>query len=94
MKYNMYPVIESDEIEKAVKLQYDVEVDMVKLFFDYGYNELEYLSISKEEDEYDKEEYTELDEEFDHARLRILVRGYLRDVLSAGIDCVIIHFEF
>lgn len=94
MKYNMYPVIESDEIEEAVKLQYDTEVDMVKLFFDYGYNELEYLNISEEEDEYDKEEYTELDEEFGHARLRILVRGYLRDVLPVGTDCVIIHFEF
>ena len=93
MKYYMSPVIECDEIEKAIKLQYDVEVDMVKLFFDYGYNELEYLSISKEEDEYD-EECSPYDEDSSYAKLRILVRGYLRDILPPNTDCVIVHFEF
>lgn len=93
MNYYMSPVIECDEIEKAIKLQYDVEVDMVKLFFDYGYNELECLGISEEEDEYD-EEYVDLDEDFTYARLRILVRGYLRDILPPNTDNVIVHFEF
>lgn len=93
MKYNVCPVIESDEIEKAIKLQYDVEFDMVKLFFDYGYNELEYLSISEEEDSYD-EDYNDLDEDSSYAKLRILIRGYLRDVLPVDTDCVIVHFEF
>lgn len=93
MKYFMYPVIESDEIEKAIKLQYDVEVDMVKLFFDYGYNELEYLSISEEEDNYD-EDYIDFDEDSSYAKLRVLVRGYLRDVMPADMDCIIVHFEF
>lgn len=94
MKYYMSPIIESDEIEKAFELQYDIKVDIVKLFFDYGYNELEYLNISKEEDEYDKEEYTKLDEEFDHARLRILIRSYLRNVMPPDTDCVVVHFDF
>lgn len=93
MKYFMYPVIESDEIENAIKLQYDVEIDMVKLFFDCGYNGLEYLSISEEEDSYD-EDYNDLDEDSSNAKLRILVRGYLRDVMPADMDCIIVHFEF
>ena len=93
MKYYMSPVIKDDEIEKAIKLQYDVEVDMVKLFFNYGYNELEYLDISEEADGYD-EDYNDLDEDFIYAKLRILVRGYLRDVMPEGTDAVIIEFDF
>lgn len=87
MKYNMYPVIESDDLEEAIKLQYDAEIDIVELFFPYGCENKEYLYILSEKDEPE-------DEDDFFSRQREMVRGFLRDTMPKNTEAVIIEFDF
>ena len=87
MKYFMYPVIVRTELEDAIKLQYDVEVDIVDLFFSYGCENMEFLTILSEEDE--------LEDEGDFfGKQRKLIRGFLRDIMPEDTDTVIIEFDY
>ena len=86
MKYYMYPVINRYDLEEAIKLQNDVEVDIVDLFFSYGCENMEFLTILSDEDEFeDKDDF--------FGKQRKLVRGFLRDVTPQDTDTVIIEFN-
>lgn len=85
MKYNMYPVIDSYDLEEAIKLQYDIEVDIVDLFFPYGCENKEFLYILSDEDE---------DEDDFLSKQRELIRGFLRDTMPKNTEAVIIDFDF
>lgn len=87
MKYFMYPVVDRYELEEAIKFQYDVEVNIVDLFFPYGCENKEYLYILPEEDELEDE-----GESFDDQRK--LVRVFLRDTMPKNTEAVIIEFDF
>lgn len=86
MIYSMCPLIDSYDLEKEIKLQYDIEVDVVDLFFDYECNEINYLGIGEQWDE-DEDE----DEFFPTKKL---IKQHLRDILPKGTDTVIIHVDF
>ena len=87
MKYFMYPVVIRYDLEEAIKAQYDVEVDIVDLFFSYGCENMEFLTILSEEDELeDKGDF--------FGEQRKLVRGFLRDIMPEDTDAVIVEFEF
>lgn len=87
MKYFMYPVVIRYDLEEAIKAQYDVEVDIVDLFFSCGCENMEFLAILSEEDE--------LEDEGDFfGEQRKLVRSFLRDIMPEDTDAVIVEFEF
>lgn len=87
MKYFMYPVVDSYDLEEAIKLQYDAEVNIYELFFSHGCENKEYLYILSEQDEVeDKGNFL--------GEQRKMVRGFLRDIMPEGTDAVIIDFDF
>ena len=65
--YTMYPVINADDLERAIELQYDIHIDDIRnLLFDDDYSNDSYKSFDLE-DEYENEAE--------------LVRTYLKDIL-------------
>lgn len=65
--YTMYPVINADDLERAIELQYDIHIDDIRnLLFDDDYSNDSYKSFDLE-DEYEDEAE--------------LVRTYLKDIL-------------
>ena len=87
MRYFMYPVVVRYDLEEAIKIQYDVEVDIHDLFFSYGCENMEFLTILPEEDE--------LEDEGDFfGKQRNLVRDFLRDIMPEDTDAVIVEFDF
>lgn len=86
MKYFMYPVIDKYELEDAIRVQYDAEVDIYDLFFSaYNCEGMEYLSILPEEDKLESESGF-------FGMQRKLVRSFLRDTMPGNTDTVIIEF--
>ena len=83
MKYCMLPVINRFELEKEIKLQYDVELNIDYLFYGYSDDEFNYLGIDEQWDGYE-------DEDEDSVK-RKLVRQHLRDIMPEGTDAVIIE---
>lgn len=65
--YTMYPVINANDLERAIELQYDIQIDDIRnLLFDDDYSNDSYKSFDLE-DEYEDEVE--------------LVRTYLKDIL-------------
>ena len=87
MKYYMHPVVGRYDLEKAIKFQYDAEVDIYDLFFSYGCENMEYLYILPDEDEFENKG------DF-FGEQRKMVRGFLRDIMPEGTDTVIVDFDF
>ena len=80
MIYTMYPVIDINDLEDELKLQFDVDIeDELRniLFYDDYQNDC-YKSYCFEDDE----EFHGCDwEDEEHIRIRNLVNAYLRDIL-------------
>ena len=78
--YTLYPVVDADELERAVNQQFGCEIDEIRnLLFDDDYQNDSYKLF----DYFDMEEYFDwmgpADEEA--IRLRNLVRVYLQDTI-------------
>ena len=78
--YTLYPVVDADELERAVNQQFDCGIDEIRnLLFDDDYQNDSYKLF----DYFDMEEYFDwmgpADEEA--IRLRNLVRAYLQDTI-------------
>lgn len=87
MVYSMYPVIIDYDLEEAIRLQYDVEVDITDLFFSHSCENMEFLCIMSEEDK------LEVEGDF-FGEQRKLVRSFLRDIMPQDTETVIIEFDF
>ena len=77
----MLPTVNAFELEKAVNIQYGLNIDNIHelLFDDHYYNDT-YSSFDIDEEEEYNEEYMDPKEE-ERIRLRNLIRGYLKDIL-------------
>ena len=78
--YTMYPVIEINVLENALKIQFDVDVEgeLRNILFDDDYQNDCYKSYCFEGDE----EFCDDDwEDEEYIRIRNLVNAYLRDIL-------------
>ena len=74
--YTMYPVVDIDELRKAVEIQYDIEIyDIRNLLFGDDYHNDSYKNFDLE-DEYEGEAE--------------LVRTYLKDILP-DYSCVLLN---
>lgn len=77
----MTPTVNAFDLEKAVNIQYGLNIDNIHelLFNDHYYNDTYSIFDLDEEEEYD-EEYMDPEEE-ENIRLRNLIRTYLKDIL-------------
>ena len=78
--YTLYPVVDADELEHEVNLQFDCDITNIRnLLFGDSYSNDSYMLF----DYFDQEEYFDwmgpADEEA--IRLRNLVRAYLQDTI-------------
>ena len=65
--YTMYPVINANDLEHAIELQYDIQIDDIRnLLFD---------------DDYSNDSYKNFDLEDEYEGEAELVRTYLKDIL-------------
>ena len=77
--YTMYPVVDADELERAVNQQFDCEISEIRnLLFGDDYQNDSYKLF----DYFDMEVYEGYDwQDEEEIRLRNLVRAYLQDTI-------------
>ena len=93
MKYKMMPIVEADEIEKAVKLQYEVNIKLAPLMWPEDFQNDCYKSLcfdddmvaDCEEDEYDNEQ---------SRREHLMIYSILRDIFPENIRTILVDVSW
>lgn len=78
MKVNRYPCLEAWDLEREIRLQYDVDIDMRSLFWLENNNCFEIIGITEAVDE--DPNGMSWGDSADSATKRNLVRAHLRDL--------------
>ena len=93
MKYKTIPVVEANEIEKAVKLQYGVNITLASLMWPEDFQNDCYKSLRFDDDivaEWEEDEY--YDEQ--HRREHLMVYSILRDVFPENIRTILVDVSW
>ena len=93
MKYKMMPVVEANEIEKAVELQYGVNIELAPLMWPEDFQNDCYKSLcfdddmvaDCEEDEYDNEQ---------SRREHLMIYSILRDIFPENIRTILVDVSW
>ena len=93
MKYEMMPVINANEIERAVELQYGVAIELAPLMWPEDFQNDCYKSLCFDDDmvaEWEEDTY----EDEETRREHLLVYSILRDVFPENIRTVLVDVSW
>ena len=93
MKYKTMPVIEANEIEKAVKLQYGVNIELAPLMWPEDFQNDCYKSLCFDDDmaaEWEEDEYYDEQSRREH----LMVYSILRDVFPENIRTILVDVSW